>query len=320
MIYTRICKMIVNVCRNAATPHNLTAQQNTENTTMAPQCSICSYRQPSGPQERVHHRHFSAREIRLTQGVDLVPECYNRTFMCPTCVVVHNVWPDKGLNVCLGDSLLHNIHHPLDPTVTCPPDPFHIEWVTIAGGTISDLTNAFLYDYKRQVRPMRILVSAGLNDLIRGGDRDLIIGRFIRLKEVIDKQNEYHPHAQNQLVIANLLTPPKLVWFEDNGPPPPNHVNKHDTIKEINSWITFFNTQNGRLYTPRFNRFGVRCGKKWDASSGRMVRYQQHQFNQWRESEPVEDQLHLSDRWRVRMAGAVIRHFQGEMDRFGLLS
>ena len=177
------------------------------------------FRQPSGPQERVHHRHFSAREIRITQGVDFAPEFYNRNYMCPTCMVVHNTWPDTGLNVCLGDSLLHNVHHPLDPTVTCPADPFHIEWVTISGGTISDLTNAFIYDFKRQVRPMRILVSAGLNDLIRGGDRDLIIGRFIRLKEVIDTQNAYHPHVQNQLVIASLLTPPKLVWFADNGPP-----------------------------------------------------------------------------------------------------
>ena len=286
---------------------------------MAPVCSICSYRQPSGPTVRVHHRHFSSREIRLTQGVDFSPESYSRTYMCPTCMLVHNNYPNNGLNVCLGDSLLHDVHHPLDPTVTCPADPFHIEWVTISGGTVGDLTNAFIHDYKRQVRPMRILVSAGLNDLIRGGDKDLIIGRFIHLKEVIDSQNAYHPDVHNQLVIASLLTPPKLVWFKDNGPPPPNHVNHHETIKEINSWISFFNTENGRIYTPRFNRIGVRCGKRWDQATGTMVKYQQHQFNQWRESEPVEDQIHLNDQWRVRMAGAVVRHFQGELNRFGPL-
>ena len=50
-----------------------------------------------------------------------------------------------------------------------------------------------------------------------------------------------------------------------------------------------------------------------------MVRFQRHQFSQWRESEPVEDQLHLNDLWRVKMARAVIRHFQGELDRFGVL-
>ena len=81
----------------------------------------------------------------------------------------------------------------------------------------------------------------------------------------------------------------------------------------------FFNTQNGRVNPPKFNRFEVRCGKRWDGTTGRMVRYQQHQFSQWRESEPVEDQIHLNDQWRIRMAGAVVRHFRGEMDRFGLL-
>ena len=122
---------------------------------------------------------------------------------------------------CLGDSLLHDVHHPHDPSVTCPADPFHIDWVTISGGTITDLTNAFIHDYKNQVRPMRVFVSAGLNDIIKGADKDLIIGRFIRLNEVINEQNNCHPPVRNELVIATLLTPPKLVWFDDNGPHPP---------------------------------------------------------------------------------------------------
>ena len=90
---------------------------------------------------------------------------------------------------------------------------------------------------------MWVFVSAGLNDIIKGADKDLIIGRFIRLNEVINEQNNCHPPVRNELVIATLLTPPKLVWFDDNGPPPPNHENLHQVIKDINSWITFFNTQ-----------------------------------------------------------------------------
>ena len=286
---------------------------------MAPYCSICSYMQPTGSKKRVYHRHFSAREVRHTQGVDFTPEYYGRNYMCPTCMLIHSTRPDKGLNVCLGDSLLHEVHRPLNPSVTCPADPFHIDWVTISGGTITDLTDAFIHDYKNQVRPMRVFVSAGLNDLIRGADKDLVIGRFIRLSEVINEQNCCHPPVKNELVIATLLTPPKLVWFEDNGTPPPNHKNHYQVIKDINSWISFFNHQNGRVFTPRFNRFGVRCGKRWDSQAGKLVSYQQHQLNQWRESEPIEDKLHLNDQWRVRMAGAVVRHFRGEVDRFGIL-
>ena len=284
---------------------------------MAPYCYICSYRQPTGPQRRVNHRHSSSREVRLMQGVDFSTQAL--TYMCPTCMEAHDTWPEYGLNVCLGTSHLHNVHHPMDPTVTCPPDPLHVDWVTISGGTITDLTNAFLHDYKRQCRPMRILVSAGLNDIIRGADRDTVVGRFIRLKEVIDEQNLFHAHASNQLTIAALLNPPKLVWFEGNGPAPDDHVNHLGDIKEINAWISNQNSNNGRTYTPRFNRFGVRCGRVWDEGAGSMVKYQQHQMNQWRESEPVHDKLHLNDQWRVRMAGAVVKHFQGELNRFGPL-
>ena len=78
--------------------------------------------------------------------------------------------------------------------------------VTIVGGTIPDLTHAFTVDYKRQPRPMRIFVSAGLNNLPRGTSRDTIVERFIHLKETIDAQNVYHPHAKNELVIATILS------------------------------------------------------------------------------------------------------------------
>ena len=129
--------------------------------------------------------------------------------MCPTCMTMHPSRPDIGLNVCLSDSMLHNIHHPRDPLVVCPPDPFHVDWVTISGGTIPDLTHAFTVDYWRQPRPMRILVSAGLNDILRGATRDTIVERFIHMKEVIESQNAYHPEKKNEMVIATIINPPK---------------------------------------------------------------------------------------------------------------
>jgi hypothetical protein len=250
------------------------------------------------------------------QGVEY--STTNTTYMCPTCMIVHNIWPDYGLNVCLGTSQLHNIHHPWDPTVICPPDPIHVDWVTVSGGTITDLTNAFIMDYKKQPRPMRIFISAGLNDLVRGATRDTIVERYIHLKELIDAQNVYHPHARNELLIAAMLNPPKLVWYPDNGPAPHGHINRLQDLKEINSWIAYYNAQNGRVYTPRFNRFGVRCGKRV-LYNGSVVEYQHHQWNQWRQSEPDHDKLHLTDYWRVKLGGAVVKHFQGELARFGTL-
>ena len=274
---------------------------------MAPYCLICSYRQVDDRPRPLFHLHSSPREVRILQGAEYTTG--NPDYMCPTCMVMHSTWPDYGLNVALGTSQLHNFHQPWDPTVTCPPDPFHIDWVTISGGTISDLTHAFTIDYKKQPRPMRIFVTAGLNDLLRGASRDTIVERFIHMKEVIDAQNSFHPHARNELVIATVLNPPKLVWFEANGPPPANHVNHLADIKEINAWLKNYNGDNGRVCTPSFHRFGVRTIKG----------VQSHQLSQWRQSEPIHDMVHLNDYWRVKMGQAVIKHFRGEWDRFGTL-
>ena len=125
--------------------------------------------------------------------------------MCPTCVVMHPIKSDIGLNVFLGDSMLHNFHHPRDPTVVCPPDPFHVYWVTISGETINDLTQAFIVHYWRQPSPMRIFVSAGLNNLLRGASRDSMMEDFIHMKEVIEAQDVYHPTKKNELTIATVL-------------------------------------------------------------------------------------------------------------------
>ena len=274
---------------------------------MAPYCMICRYRQAEERPYPLFHLHSSPREVRILQGVENTTS--NPDYMCPTCRAMHATMPDYGLNVCLGTSQLHNFHQPWDPRVTCPPDPFHIDWVTISGGTIPDLTHAFTVDYKRQPRPMRVFVTAGLNDLLRGTSRDTIVERFIHLKETIDAQNVYHPHARNELVIATILNPPKLVWFEANGSPPANHNNRFKDIKEINDWLKNYNRDNGRVCTPSFHRFGVRTIRG----------VQSHQLSQWRQSEPFSDMVHLNDYWRVKMGQAVIKHFRGERDRFGTL-
>ena len=93
-----------------------------------------------------------------------------------------------------------------------------MDWVTISGGTISDLTHGYQVDYRKEVRPMRVLVAAGLNDLMRGESRDTIVERFIHLKETINVQNVHHPHVKNELVIATILTPPNLFGSKPMGP------------------------------------------------------------------------------------------------------
>ena len=50
-----------------------------------------------------------------------------------------------------------------------------------------------------------------------------------------------------------------------------------------------------------------------------MVPYTIHQISQWRQSEPLAEKLHLSDKWRIRLGGAVLNHFEAELNRKGPL-
>ena len=260
--------------------------------------------------------HNSPREIRILQGVEYIDP--NKPYMCTTCRKYHLARPELGLNVCVSDSKLHNIHTPRDTTVRCPADPIHVDWVTVCGATIPDLEFVWHVDYEKQRRPMRILLCAGLNDLARGKSRTDIVASILHFKQTVEKQNAFHPHTKNELVVATILNPPKFVWFPENpGTPPPNYTNRLAEIKELNSWITYFNQQNNK-FTPRLHRLGIKNGTKKD-KDGKKVRVLHHLFQQWRQSEPRFDMMHLSDEWRVRMGSHVVRHFQGELERHGVL-
>ena len=280
-----------------------------------PRCNICTGRQPYPKRAvPVHHLHFSSREMRILQGVEYDPR--NKDHMCPTCKAQHPAWPNCGLNVCLSTSQLHEVHNPRDPEVTCPPDSLHVDWITIPGATVSTLETAWQVDYLKSVRPMRVLLVAGANDLLKGGNKDSLTNSILHLKNVIDDQNQYHPNTPNELVVATMLNPPILTWFPDNGRPPARHINRIEEIREINQWIIEFNQGYG-LATPRFHRFGVRTGRKM--VNGVVTQMHVHQFKKWRQTESKEQMLHLNDHWRTRLAGSVVKHFENRLAEKGAL-
>ena len=280
-----------------------------------PRCNICSFRQEGPlPTIPVYHLHFSSVEIRVTQGVEWTTT--NRPYLCPTCQCHHPVKTDYGLNVCLSDSQLHGFHNPRDPTVICPPDSIHVDWVTVPGATIPDLQHAWQVDYWKYRTPMRVLLVAGTNDLLKGGDMTSVTNSILHLKNLIDEQNVYHPDTPNEFVMATVLNCPKLTWYPDNGPPPPGHHNRLEEISALNQWIIEFNQGYGNS-TPRYHRYGVRSGRKF--LHGEYVPMHVHQFKKWRQSEDIADMVHLNDYWRVRLGGAVISYFKSELEKKGKL-
>ena len=283
---------------------------------MPPQnCNICSYHQRS-PEEKlpVVHRHFSSREMRIMQGVEW--STTNRSFLCPTCFEHHPARPETGLNVCLSTGQLHEFHRPTDPDTICPPDSMHVDWVTIPGATIEDLDYAWSMDYEKCSRPQRVLLVAGNNDLLYGGDFDTVTNRILQLKNTVDENNQFHPEVKNELVVGTLLNPPIMTWFNDNGTHPLNHSNRLEEILRINNWIVEFNASYNKV-TPRLHRFRVKHGKHY--VNGVQTAYTVHQFSHWKQVDSVRRMKHLTDYWKIRLGAAVIHHFEAEIRQLGVL-
>ena len=243
---------------------------------------------------------------------------FNRSYFCPTCQVSHPAKLQYGLDICVSSSELHAFHQPREEGVFCPPDSSHVDWLTIPGAKIEDLLFAWRLDYHREPRPMRVLLVAGLNDLIKGGNQESVQREIERFKINVDHQNRYHPDKENSFSVATILNPPKLVWFPDNGPAPPGHHNRLVELAEINGWISDFNQSNCKEAVPRFQTWGVRSsykvlqdGSKWD--------FKTHRWNEWRQTEPDDDKLHLADKMRVKMGKSVVKYFEGERERNGPL-
>ena len=276
------------------------------------QCNICSYKQkhPAAPKS-VFHEHSSSREARVLQGVE--EQTRNLEHYCPTCSTRHLTRLPQGLNVILGDTNLHNIHNPRGSRTRCPPDPVHIDWLTINKATIPDLELAWRAEYEECAQPMRILLAAGTEDLAIGRSRNDIVESIMRFRIIVTAQNKQHPHSENEFVVATIPNPPKLAWFPGNGELPQGHVNLLPELKELNAWIIYFNEQKGKI-TPRFHRLGIKNGSRRNAE-GKRERILCHLFGHWSPDVPKSQRLYLGEEMRVRMGVQATRHFMGELDR-----
>ena len=280
-----------------------------------PRCNICSGMQtPPRSRGPVYHHHNSPRLSRILQRAEYSPS--NPSYLCSSCQLTHPARESYGLNICVSTSQLHNFHQPRTPGVFCLPDTIHVDWVTIPGAVLSDLIQAWITDYKRERTPMRILVVAGLNDLLKGGDRVSVMAALRQFKEVVELNNQYHAGTPNQFAVAPLLLPPRLAWYEDNPPPGPplSYANRREEIQALNLDIEQFNAQNGIANVPHLNLLGARRYKLW-YEDGTYRQVTHHRMGQWRENEDRFDKLHLNDAMRIRLSKMVQDYFVGEIQR-----
>jgi len=294
-------------------------------------CNICSFRQP--PPEKplpIFHKHFSARELRLLSGV----EKNGGLYFCPTCEdegvpgKIHPANNTERIKICMSGSSLHKFW--VGGGFKGDSNG-HIDYCTIPGATIPMLEYAWRIDYRKEVRPMDVVVIAGLED-VETQTEDEILKRFEDFAYTVKAQSdEYHPESPSTFNVGTLIYPPKIAWLTGDGPIPyPEEQNKLEMITSINSRIIRFNDVNykeqidiykkltgGHVWpkskAPKFHTYGLRKSTKRKAN-GVNIPHTQHRWEHWSKTEHKHMMYHLNETWRVKMGCAVGNFFKNQFD------
>ena len=275
-----------------------------------PECQICSYRQPySEKSAAVTHRHFSTN-LMMSLTKDKAGN-YN----CSSCKSVHGTHTTERIKLCVSSSTLHMFWAPPDRSeVKYDGDIQHTNYITIPGGKVETLQQAFRIEYGSEVRGIDVLVVAGLNNIIKRDTREEVMRKLDLFKNTVMKQSQnLHPTTPNTFAVATLLYAPQLAWFPDDGDQPsPYYRNRLEDIQWINAEIIRFNKENGVPMAPHFHKYGVRRDNKTrkDRFGHITVRHTvSHRWEQWREEE-AKWMLHLNDERRIVMGQAVNKYFR----------
>ena len=197
-------------------------------------------------------------------------------------------------------------------------DTEHRDYLTIPGGKIANLYDAFVVEYGKEPRGIDVVLVAGLNDVAREYSREYIMYCIRQLREAVDRQADaYHPQVRNTFAVATLLYPPQLAWFLDNGPIPyQGYVNYREKIDFLNQEIMRNNYENGINFAPKIHTLGIRTDNKKvrDRYGNITIRHtKSHRWEHWREEDPG-CMLHLSNARRVVLGKAIGRYFTVNTD------
>ena len=265
-----------------------------------PKCLICSGKEVIGyVTKKVYHRHFSSKFLRNCTEA----EGNGRPQFCPTCKREHESESDesnKRLKVCLSSSTLHEFWEPGDSSLQYEGDALHIDWITMSGARISQLTAAWELEYLDEKRPMDVLVVGGMDNIIRGQSGPAIVDALEHLVDLVMWQGRAHPREPNTCAIATLPYPPSLCWLRENEEVPTNFNNQLRNIKWLNGKIEELNLKSG-IKVPKFHSFGVRKMTRFGRQTTR------HRPEHW-----AEDGLELTEDQKLKLARQVGRFFLHE--------
>ena len=215
---------------------------------------------------------------------------------CVTCKVRHGreIKGDR-YKVFVGSSTLHDVW--LEDTVR---NPFHIDNISICGGTMRMGRMSFAQAYNLQDKAVDVVAQFGLNDVrkIEASAFKLEMLQWIFSIEA----HEMTYGVQDTIGFVKMPHAPCMAWLPGNGPfPTSNYWNFLYKVDTFNKIIGDVNSTSGKCRNVvSFQNEGHRTARNG---------LPQHELRNWREEKP-EDMLHLKDFLRAKMYKRVVKYFK----------
>ena len=262
-------------------------------------CKICSRKKIIGYKTgKKYHTHFSSKFYR--ECCDAEDKCVE--IYCPTCKKSHESKPSERLKVCVASSMLHEFWAPKANVELYEGDKNHIDYITIPGARINDLTVAWEISYINETRPMDVIIVGGLHDLCKGKSQESIMRAFKYFIDLVMWQgSKMHPGVDNTCAVSTFPYPPKLCWLANDGPCPSGYRNQIAKVKGLNREIERLNGRSG-IKVPNLTTFGLRKATRGNYDITK------HRWNQWQEEER-KDKLFLKDELRLKTGRQIAKYF-----------
>ena len=269
-------------------------------------CSICSEfvtrKQPG--MALYYHSHQSSLNFRLNS--DHRRSTWGEYF-CPSCKVgFHYYKTGTRYPVLVTSSILKNWQG-IRSMNGYEGDPLHIDQVGVAGASVEDLEHAFLAEYSHTDIPCDVLLVGGFIDLVR----------HRRPKQIIRDARDFKQSVlrvpDSSFAMSTLPLAPSISKLANDR----YNLVKEDLTRDIirlNHMIMEMNNEPGSMDTsraPRFQTWGLQSTRSPRTVGPRnlLETMRAHAQEDWREWRPA-NQLHLSDRVRIRMGKSTVRYFQ----------
>ena len=188
----------------------------------------------------------------------------------------------------------------------------YVDYLSIPGANLETMTAAFRYEYQDKpfTKPLDVVLIGGYNDIREGSSRTVIMERFRNFCEAV--LSVAPKDEVNTVAVSDLMYPPSLAWFPDDGQLPHSHngnllhilewLNEAILSLNLDHWITEFHRLHNygiRVYTKRGrDRFGQYFEQ----------RIRQHRFDHW-QGEQRHMKSHLINEQRFRLGAAINKYF-----------